>query len=162
MLHAATGDITDAAAVAEEVSSVRPDACIHLAAIAAIRTAEQDPDAALASQPSRHPASRTINSGLGARVRLLPRALTRMGVRCKPNCRSMETALLAPMSSYAATKAAADLALGAMAGRGLRVVPHSSVQSHWAGSIRGFRRACIRQTGCCYCVGRGKASPTRR
>ena len=36
MLHAATGDITDAAAVAEEVSSVRPDACIDLALIAAI------------------------------------------------------------------------------------------------------------------------------
>ena len=38
-LHAATADVTDAQAVETEIALIRPDRCVHLAAIAAIREA---------------------------------------------------------------------------------------------------------------------------
>lgn len=123
LLHEAAADVTDADALAAEVAALGPDACVHLAAIAAIPQAEHDPDAAW-----------RVN--LGGTLHL-----ARAILRDAPDCvllfassadvygRSMaaglpvdESALLAPTNVYAASKAAADLALGAMAGRGLRVV----------------------------------------
>src|SRR5690348_1894007 len=42
--HIAQIDITDAEAVREFVAEIQPDACIHLAAVAAIGIARDDPD----------------------------------------------------------------------------------------------------------------------
>jgi GDP-4-dehydro-6-deoxy-D-mannose reductase len=116
-------DITDDTAVRALVDRVRPEACVHLAAIAAIRLARQDP-------------------GHAWRVNLLGTLALAEALRATvPECLLVfassadiygssfaagvpldETATPAPQNTYAATKAAADLALGAMAAEGLRVV----------------------------------------
>jgi GDP-4-dehydro-6-deoxy-D-mannose reductase len=115
-------DIADADAVTGAVRSIRPDACIHLAAVTAVADARRDPDrawrvnlhgtlnlarAVLADAPDCHLLFAS-SSEIYGRSFISGRALD-------------ETAVLAPMNSYAATKAATDLALGAMVNDGLRV-----------------------------------------
>ena len=116
-------DVTDPVAVSSTVRETQPDACIHLAAIPTLAGARHDPDRAW-----RVNLHGTLN-------------VARAVLEHVPHCRLVfassaeiygrsfesghpldETALLAPMNGYAATKAAADLALGAMATEGLHVV----------------------------------------
>ena len=119
----ASFDLCDAAAVSAALAASPPDACIHLAAIAAVPAAQADPDAAW--QVNLHG---TLN---------LARALLQTAPDCtlvyastadaygrsfQAGTPVTERTALAPMNTYAATKAAADLALGAMAGQGLRVI----------------------------------------
>jgi GDP-4-dehydro-6-deoxy-D-mannose reductase len=120
-------DITDHAAVEARVRDLRPDACIHLAAIAAIGVANSDP--ARAWQVNLHG-----TLGLAAALsRHAPEAPLVYVSSADAYGRSFaggaaldESALLAPINVYGATKAAADLALGAMpepgAAGGLHVV----------------------------------------
>jgi GDP-4-dehydro-6-deoxy-D-mannose reductase len=116
-------DITDTARVEALVATLKPEACVHLAAIAAVPAARRDPD-------------------LAWRVNLLGTlALARAVLRHAPGCTFLfvssadiygrsfragaaldESAVPAPLNTYAATKAAADLALGAMAAEGLRAI----------------------------------------
>ena len=115
-------DVADADAIAGAVRNVRPDACIHLAAVTTVADARRDPDrawrvnlhgtlnlarAVLADAPDCHLLFAS-SSEIYGRSFISGRALD-------------ETAVLAPMNSYAATKAATDLALGAMVNDGLRV-----------------------------------------
>ncbi len=116
-------DITDHAAVEARVAGLRPDACIHLAAIAAIGVAHADParawqvnlhgTLALAAALRRHaPAAALIHvSSADAYGRSFGSAAA-----------LDERAALAPINVYGATKAAADLALGALATDGLRLI----------------------------------------
>ena len=116
-------DICDAEATQKAVRAAAPDACIHLAGITAVGEARAQPD--LAWQVNLHG---TIN-------------LARAVLAEAPECRFLfissaeayggsfrqfgkvaETAALAPMNTYAATKAAADLAIGAMVADGLRAI----------------------------------------
>lgn len=116
-------DITDSAAVEAAITDADPDAIIHLAGIAAPATANADWQEAW-----RVHVSGTLN---------IAHAL----LRCAPDCVLVsvgsglvygdsarsgipvdEGTLLAPMDEYAASKAAADLALGALASRGLRAI----------------------------------------
>ncbi len=116
-------DVADADAITAAMREVRPDACIHLAAVTAVADARRDPDRAwrvnlhgtlnlaralLAETPDCHLLFAS-SSEIYGRSFISGRALD-------------ETAVLAPMNSYAATKAATDLALGAMANDGLRVM----------------------------------------
>jgi GDP-4-dehydro-6-deoxy-D-mannose reductase len=108
-------DITDAAAVAERVRSVRPDICIHLAAIAAIGVASREPARAwqvnlhgtlgLAEALSRHAPEAVLVHVSSADI---------YGRSFAGGTSLDETALLAPINVYGATKAAADLAVGAL------------------------------------------------
>jgi GDP-4-dehydro-6-deoxy-D-mannose reductase len=119
----ARADLADPGAVEAEVHEVRPDACVHLAAIAAVGAAREDPD-------------RAWRVNLGGTL-ALARAILAHAPRCLLVFASSadgygesfrrgepldETAPLAPLNLYAATKAAADLALGAMVPDGLRVI----------------------------------------
>lgn len=117
-------DVADRAAVAQAIASFRPDGCVHLAGVAAVPDARRDPD-------------RTFAVNLGGTLNLARAILDDV-----PECRLIyvssaecygasfragaaldETAPLAPQNIYAASKAAADLALGAMAAeQGLRVI----------------------------------------
>ncbi len=45
-LSASAFDVTDRAALRAAIRAVQPDACVHLAAIAAVPAAQSDPDAA--------------------------------------------------------------------------------------------------------------------
>ena len=116
-------DVTDPTAVGALLRETRPDCCVHLAAVSAIGAATSDPD--LAWRVNLHGSL----------------ALGRAILADSPDCRLLfissgeayggsfrsgrpldETALLAPANTYAATKAAADLAIGALAAEGLRAV----------------------------------------
>jgi nucleoside-diphosphate-sugar epimerase len=116
-------NVIDRDAVSHAVRDARPDACIHLAAITSVMGAGRDPD-----QAWRVNLHGTLN-------------LAHAVLRQAPSCHLLfassaeiyggsfeagrpldEMALLSPMNTYAATKAAADLALGARASEGLRAV----------------------------------------
>lgn len=122
-IGSATADVTNAAAVAAEVASVRPDALVHLAAVAAIPAARQDPGRAW--QVNLHGTlnmARAVQDAAPNCVLLFASTSDLYGSSFKAGVPVAETAVLAPLNTYAATKAAADLALGAMAAEGLRVI----------------------------------------
>lgn len=117
-------DVTDAKAVAAAFRAFQPEACVHLAAIASVPEARRDP-------------ARTFAVNLGgtlniARAILDTTSACRLvyvgssesyGASFRAGVALDETAPLAPLNVYAASKAAADLTLGAMAAEsGLRVV----------------------------------------
>ncbi|MFL5287691.1 MAG: NAD-dependent epimerase/dehydratase family protein, partial [Rhodopila sp.] len=112
-------DLRDGEAVAASVAAVQPDVCIHLAAVATLAAARQDE-------------ARTWNVNLHGSLRLAHALLQHA-----PGCHMLfvssadayggagltsapidEDVPLAPKNLYAATKAAADLALGSMTGQG--------------------------------------------
>lgn len=113
-------NLCDTAAVAQVVRTVAPDVCVHLAAVSSVRGARSDPELAWC-----------VN--LHGSLRLAQAIL-----RHAPTCHLLfvssadvygggadaidEAQVLAPRNPYAATKAAADLALGAMVGEGLRLI----------------------------------------
>lgn len=123
VLHMAPFDVADADLVASTVRRSTPDVCIHLAAISAVRAAEQNEDRAW--QVNLHG---TLN---------IAHAILRHAPECQMVFASSAEAYgssfragkpvgedvpLAPMSLYGATKAGADLALGSLAARGLNCV----------------------------------------
>ena len=120
-LIAAQADVTDPAAVTAECARENPDAIIHLAAIAAIGDARANP--ARAWSTNLHG---TLNIAAAARAHdatlLFASTSDLYGASFRAGIPLNESALPAPLNAYAATKAAADLALGAMAAEGLRVI----------------------------------------
>ena len=116
-------DVTDAAACDAAVLACRPDAIVHLAAIAAPMDARRDP--ARAWQVNLHgtlAVARAVLSHAPAAVLLFAGTADAYGASFRAGTPLDETAPLAPQNTYGATKAAADLALCAMAADGLRVV----------------------------------------
>ncbi|HZT04135.1 MAG TPA: GDP-mannose 4,6-dehydratase [Steroidobacteraceae bacterium] len=116
-------DVTDGAAVAALIRDARPSHVVHLAGIAAVAESNADPDTTwrvhlhgtlnLARAILRHcPACWLLNIGSGLVY----------GESAKSGLPLDETTLLAPTDEYSASKAAADLALGAFAPRGLKCV----------------------------------------
>jgi GDP-4-dehydro-6-deoxy-D-mannose reductase len=116
-------DLSDEEKVTEAIRVFAPDSCVHLAAVSTIAMAREDQTRAWA-----------VNLHVPLR---LAEAILRHAPKCQlifasttdaygasfrrfPNLD--ESAPLAPLNLYAATKAAADLALGAMVSRGLRLV----------------------------------------
>ena len=116
-------DVTDAAAVDALVASVRPDACVHLAAIAAIPAARQDPD--MAWRVNLHgtlAVARAVLRHAPGCCFLFVSSADIYGRTFRAGIALDESAAPAPLNTYGATKAAADLAIGAMAADGLRAV----------------------------------------
>ena len=116
-------NLRDGEAVAAAIRAGRPDVCVHLAAVTTLGAAQQDED-------------RAWDVNLHGTLRLA-RALLQYAPACQmlfvssadayggggPSGMPInEDASLAPKNLYAATKAAADLAVGAIAEQGLRVV----------------------------------------
>ena len=118
-----TLDVRNVAEVEAVVRSNRPDVCVHLAAISAVMIGQQAPDDAwrtnfhgtlnLAWMLSRHVPDCQL---------LFISSADAYGASFRSGLRLSEAAPLAPLNTYAETKAAADLALGGMARQGLRVV----------------------------------------
>jgi GDP-4-dehydro-6-deoxy-D-mannose reductase len=116
-------DLLDPESIDQAVRTARPDALLHLAAQANVSASFADPGItwrtnlsgtlALAEAVMRHvPACRVVLASTGEVYGLSFRAIEPLD----------ETAVLAPANPYAASKAAADLAVGEMALRGLDVV----------------------------------------
>ena len=122
-LHAAQFDITDPAATTAAVRAARPDRCLHLAGIAAIADARRDPDAAWRVNLG---GTLTLARTLAAEApdcRLIHASSADIyGASFRDGTPLDERALPQPLNTYAASKAAADLALGAMAAEGLPVI----------------------------------------
>jgi GDP-4-dehydro-6-deoxy-D-mannose reductase len=116
-------DVTDAEAVRALVGRLRPDACIHLAALASVDESFGAPrevwDVNL---------SGTLNVAdalldLAPECRLVYASSGEIyGLSFRDDRPVDEDTPLSPANPYAVTKAAADLALGEMALRGLRVI----------------------------------------
>lgn len=116
-------DVGDAEAVQALVAQERPDACVHLAAISAVGAARDDP--ARAWRVNLHGSlelARAILAFAPGCTLLYVSSAEVYGHSFASGEKVTETTALAPMNTYAATKAAADLALGAMVGDGLRVI----------------------------------------
>ncbi len=116
-------DVADAAAVAQAVRRVRPDACVHLAAVSAVPAARADPDAAW--RVNLHGTlilARALLADAPGCTLLFASTADAYGRSFAAGPALDEAAALNPMNVYGATKAAADLALGAMANEGLRIV----------------------------------------
>lgn len=116
-------DLRVAASVEEVVRYAEPDACVHLAAISNVPIAGRNPDAAW--QVNLHGTLRLAQAILAyvPQCLLVYASSTDIyGASFNAGTAVSEKTLLAPLNIYGATKAAADLALGAMAAEGLRVL----------------------------------------
>jgi GDP-4-dehydro-6-deoxy-D-mannose reductase len=123
-LFTKTFDVTDAAATNAAMRAACPDACVHLAAVSSIAEARHDPGRAFAvnlqgtlnlarSILGHAPECHLVHAG----------SAECYGASFGAGQPLNETAALAPLNLYAASKAAADLSLGALAAEaGLRVV----------------------------------------
>ncbi len=122
-LHVAPFEITDAATVDAAIDAARPDAVVHLAAVAAIPAARLDPGHAwqVNLKGTLNIARAVLHRAPGC-VLLFVSSADIYGASFRAGVPLNEDALPAPLNTYAATKAAADLALGAMAAEGLRVI----------------------------------------
>ena len=122
-------DVTNYDAVLAEVARIRPDICIHLAAIAAIPIARRDPDRAW--QVNLYGTLNLAHATLALAPQctlIFPSSSDAYGGSFRANRALNEDAPLAPLSVYGATKAAADLALGALAAaEGLRAGANTRV-----------------------------------
>ncbi len=118
----ASFELTDATAVQGSVAELRPDACIHLAAISAVPDAQADPDLAWRVNLGGTLTLARALATLPGCTLLFASTADAYGASFKRGVALDETAALNPMNVYGATKAAADLALGAMAREGLHII----------------------------------------
>jgi GDP-4-dehydro-6-deoxy-D-mannose reductase len=116
-------DITNRDGVRQAVRDAQPDAFIHLAAISSVLAAQRNPE--LTWRVNLHGtlniAEAVLEHAPGCHL-IFASSAEIYGGSFREGRPLNESALLAPLNSYSATKAAADLALGSMASQGLRVV----------------------------------------
>jgi GDP-4-dehydro-6-deoxy-D-mannose reductase len=116
-------DITDRAACLAAIRAGRPEACIHLAGIASVPAARRDAEAAW--RVNLHGTLRLAESVLAEAPDCLflhVSSADAYGLSFRVNPIADESTPLAPINPYGASKAAADLAIGAMVSDGLRAV----------------------------------------
>ena len=123
-IHTPVLDITEGDAVDRAIASIHPAACLHLAAIAAIADARGAPERAWSvNLDGTLRLARAIRRHAPDCLLLFAGSADAYGGSFRAATPVFEDAPLAPLNTYAATKAAADLALGAMAAAdGLRLV----------------------------------------
>lgn len=138
-LHIAPFDVTDAAATDAAIGAAQPDALVHLAAISAIPAARQDPGRAW--QVNLH-GTLNIAHAVMAQVPkctlLFASSADIYGASFRAGTPLNEAAVPAPLNAYGATKAAADLALGAMAAEGLRAIRVRPFNHTGQGQVSSF------------------------
>lgn len=119
-----TADVTAPGAVLAMISDAKPDILVHLAGIASVPAARAAPDAAFAVNLGGSLAvGRAIIAAAPGCIMLHAGSAECYGDSFRSGAALDETAALAPLNVYAASKAAADLALGAMAAEsGLRLI----------------------------------------
>jgi GDP-4-dehydro-6-deoxy-D-mannose reductase len=116
-------DISNREQVHACISRLQPDICIHLAGISAIGNARANPRRAW--EVNLHGTLNIADAILAAAPKC--RLIFISSAECyggsfKLGVALSESAPLAPMNLYAATKAATELALGALTGEGLRLL----------------------------------------
>ncbi|MCX7383678.1 MAG: GDP-mannose 4,6-dehydratase [Alphaproteobacteria bacterium] len=132
-------DITETSSVQALVRETRPDVCIHLAAISAIAEARGNPARAWQVNVLGTLAlAEAIRADAPGCTLVFASSAEIYGRSFTAGTKLDETAAAAPMNTYAATKAAADLALGAMAADGLRVIRLRPFNHTGTGQTAGF------------------------
>ncbi len=118
-----TMDITNPGEVLRVMADLKPDVCIHLAGIASIGAAVADEARcwAVNLHGSLNVADAIKAEAPGCRMIFISSSEV-YGASFKAGLALSERAVLAPMNLYAASKAAADLALGARVAQGLRLL----------------------------------------
>ncbi len=118
-------DVTDAPSVLAVLEEFRPDAVIHLAAVAAVPAANREAGRAWQVNFS---GTRTLARGVlqaapeASFLYVSSAAVYGRSFRAAAGRPVAETAPLEPLDTYAATKAAAEMALSAMTSEGLRLI----------------------------------------
>lgn len=139
VLDAAAFDVTDPAGIEAAVAGARPDVLVHLAAIAAIPAARADPGRAWnVNLHGTLALGRALMAQAPDCLMLFASSSDIYGGSFRQGTPLAEDALPQPLNTYAATKAAADLALGAMAAEGLRVVRVRAFNHTGPGQAPGF------------------------
>lgn len=116
-------DVTDRAGVAAFVARIAPTHIIHLAGVAALTAAAANPDAAWNIHlDGTLNVARAISGGAPDCMLIHVGSGQVYGASASAGLPMDETTLLTPTDTYTASKAAADLALGALAKGGLRCV----------------------------------------
>lgn len=116
-------DLREPGSIVADLRADPPDACVHLAAVSAVPAAQADPHAAW--QVNLHGSlslARALREAAPGCILLYVSTADAYGASYRGGAAVTEATALAPMNTYAATKAAADLALGAMVGEGLRLL----------------------------------------
>ncbi len=153
-LHTAPFDVTDGAAAAAAVATAQPDAVVHLAAVAAISAARLDPGLAWnVNLTGTLNVARAIMAHAPACTLVFASSADIYGASFRAGTPLDEGAVPAPLNTYAATKAAADLALGAMAAEGLRVVRVRSFNHTGPGQAPGFVVPAFAEQVACIAAG---------
>lgn len=145
-----TFNLRDHRAIRAAVEADPPDACVHLAAIAAVPSSQQDPGAAW--EVNLHGTlalARALMAYAPNCTLLFPSTADAYGRSFQFGAPATEATPLAPMNTYSATKAAADLALGAMAGEGLHLIRarpfnHAGPGQSPAFVVAAFARQAVR------------------
>jgi GDP-4-dehydro-6-deoxy-D-mannose reductase len=116
-------DIQDAARVEETVRAIKPEVCVHLAAVSAIGAARQAPDHAwkVNFHGTLNLAWALLQAAPACQMVFVSSA-DAYGASFRAGHALDEAAPLAPLNVYGHTKAAADFVLAGMAAQGLRVV----------------------------------------
>lgn len=116
-------DVTDALAVRHEVSRIRPTHVVHLAGLSTISAATSNEDLAWKIHVGGTlNIARAIRESVPKCVLLYVGSGQVYGASARTNDLLTENTLLAPTNAQMASKAAADLALGAMAEDGLQCI----------------------------------------
>jgi nucleoside-diphosphate-sugar epimerase len=122
-LHTPPIDVRNAEEVATAVREASPDVCVHLAAVSTVRAAEQnEQDAWDVNLHGSLRVARAILRHAPECQMLFASSADAYGASFRTGTPIAEGVPLAPINTYGATKAAADLALGSMAEQGLRCV----------------------------------------
>jgi GDP-4-dehydro-6-deoxy-D-mannose reductase len=103
-------DVTDAAAVRDVVEAARPDAIIHLAGLSSVAASHRDPARTFAVNTLGAVHVLAAAEDVAPRARILLIGSSEAYGAVKPGIRQTEDALLAPVSPYAASKVAAEVA----------------------------------------------------
>lgn len=116
-------DVTDKIAVHEAIARHKPTHVVHLAAVAALGAAQADPENTwrIHVQGALNVAHAILDEAPECWLIYVGSGLV-YGETAKAGRPVDENALLAPMDDYAVTKAAADLALGALSRHGLKCI----------------------------------------
>lgn len=132
-------DVTDATAVHTTIARNSPSHVLHLAGVAAVASAATQPEMAWAVHVggTRNVAHAILDCAPRCWLLNVGSGLI-YGDTAKSGQPLNETAVLAPVDDYGVTKAAADLALGALVRRGLKVVRMRPFNHTGAGQSESF------------------------
>lgn len=154
-------DVTDAGAVEALVAARRPDAVVHLAAVSSVALARGNPATWAVNLSGTLHLAAAMRAHAPEGVLLFASSAEIYGASFRAGVPLDEGAAAAPQNTYAATKAAADLALGALAAEaGLRVIRlrpfnHTGVGQTDTFVVPGFARQVA-------AIAAGKAAPVIR